>query len=202
MAEPLITLVALAVCIVGNACHRGQEHRAAKKSAEEISGFVGFYYDHEIHLHETVFPALSKRPLPLPRYVYEFVPPEFLHTVVAAEVVLPDDTLRELVPLSRLTNLKALSVTWARYSDAELSHFERFIGLEYLDLSNAFHLTDNGLSKLEVLKNLKVLNITADGISDFGIERLRRKMPTCTINGRNARLGPIESRTKDQREPK
>jgi len=117
-----------------------------------------------------------------------------LHDVVAAKVVLPDDTVRELVPLSRLTSLKALSVTWARYSDAELKHFERFCRLEYLDLSHAINLTDRGLSTLAALENLKVLKISADGISESGIELLRSKMPNCTINGRMAHRGPTEPR--------
>lgn len=198
MPEPIMTpcaFIAVALSIVGNACHRGYEHRAANDSAEAISGFVGFYYDHEICLDGTTFPTLVNKPLPFPGCVYGLIPPEFLHDVVAAEVVLPDDTVRELLPLSRLTSLKALSVTWARYSDAELAHFERFLGLEYLDLSHSFNVTDEGLLQLAVLKNLKVLTISADGVSESGIELLRNNMPTCTINGRTARYAAANSKT-------
>ena len=197
MPEPLMTpcaLIAVALSIVGNACHRGHEYRAAKDSAQAISGFVGFYFDHEIHLDGQTFPALARKPLPLPSVVYGLIPPEFVHDVVAAELAYPDDTVRELVPLSRLKSLKALSITWARYSDMELQHFALFRGLEYLDLSHSCNLTDEGLPQLSALKHLKVLKISADGISEAGIEMLRQEMPNCTINGRMARRDASDPR--------
>jgi hypothetical protein len=180
--------------IVGNALQRAYEHRAAIDAAQEISGFVALYSDHEVRLDGSTFPALVKKPLPFPHYVYRLVPAEFLHDVVAAEVILPDDTVRELVALSRLRSLKALSVTQARYSNLELRHFEPFRSLEYLDLSHSFNLTDAGLPQLAVLKNLKVLKISADEISEPGIEMLRQQMPNCTINGRMARRDPSDPR--------
>lgn len=204
MPEPFMTLCALVVVvwsIVGNACQRAHEYRVARESALAISGFVGFYYEHEIRFDGSTFPALANKPLPLPDFVYRLIPPEFLHDVVAAELVLPDDTARELVPLARLPRLKALSVTQARYSDEELTQFERFRGLEYLDLSHCFNLTDDGLPRLETLKNLKVLKISADGISESGIEMLRSRMPNCTINGRKARRDASDANTTEQVRP-
>ncbi|MBL6707475.1 MAG: hypothetical protein ISQ06_15295 [Planctomycetaceae bacterium] len=199
MPEPLITpyvLIAVTLSIVGHACQRGHEYRAAKDSAAAISGFVDFYLDQGIHLDGQTFPALARKPLPLPGDVYGLIPPEFLHDVVAAEIAYPDDTVRELVPLSRLNSLKAISVTWNRYSDVELKHFAMFRGLEYLDLSHSCNLTDEGLPQLSALKRLKVLKISADGISEAGIEMLRQEMPKCAINGRMAGRYASEPRQK------
>ena len=184
----LLGLVVTVITCARTAHRRYLEQQAAYDAKQEISGFVDFYYDYEVSLDGTTFPELRKQSLPLPDFVYRLAPPDALHDIVAAELALPDDRVQELVPLSRLSELRVLSITWPRYYDAELVHLRRFSNLQYLKLTDAFHLTDEGILEFANLKTLKVLHVSGDQISDEGIENLRRKMPACSVNGRSAKL--------------
>jgi hypothetical protein len=183
----LILAIAAAIGIANHLYCRGLDQRATFEAGRAISGFIDLYYAHDARLDGPAFPELAKKPLPFPELVYRIAAPEFLHKVVAAEVVLPDDRVQELVSLSRLPGLRVLSISQARYADTEMVHFRRFSSLEYLQLSQPFNLTDKGIQELAGLKNLKVLTISGDHISADGVVELRRRMPWCTINGRIAR---------------
>ncbi len=187
MVPPGLWPFALLAVLMGAAnagYQRCLEQQAAQEAGQAISGFVDFYYDYEVPLDDRSFPALEKQLPPLPDLVYRFVPHDFCHPIVAAAVTVPDDRVQELLPLAKLSQLRALSATWASYGDEEFVHLREFPRLEYLDLSVALRLSDQGLLELAQLKSLKVLKLSRAG-SDFteaGIANLRRNLPHCHIH--------------------
>lgn len=79
-----IAILAAAIGLAGNTCQRGLEQQAAFAAGQEISGFTDLYYAHEIELDGSTFPELVNKPLPLSGFVYQIVPPTFLHDLPLA----------------------------------------------------------------------------------------------------------------------
>ena len=65
----------------------------------------------------------------------------------------------------------------ARYDDGALAIAGKFPELEGMSIARS-GITDDGLEKLPVLKNLQMLNIMARGVTDRGLLALRTKMPS------------------------
>jgi hypothetical protein len=64
-----------------------------------------------------------------------------------------------------------------RYDDGALAIAGTFLQLEGMSIAWS-QITDDGLEKLPVLKNLYMLNIIAPGVTDRGLLALRTKMPS------------------------
>ncbi len=107
--------------------------------------------------------------------------------------------------LKNLTNMNYLDLFDTKMSDTGLKYIQDFknlyylyIGgnlitsqglkvltgfksLRYLDISDSILITDEGIPYLRQLKNLVFLRLYTTGISDNGIEELKRALPQCRI---------------------
>jgi hypothetical protein len=113
---------------------------------------------------------------------------------------------RGIAHLARLSELKSLNFVSSQVSDVGIAHLEGLqhlgwisIGgarinddcfatvaklkqLEYL-MIQAPNVTDSGLMHLHSMPNLKVFDLDEAQVTDDGLERLRKALPNCGING-------------------
>ncbi len=92
-----------------------------------------------------------------------------------------------LVPITKLSNLKALRVQDDRLSDDAIESIIKLPKLEYLSLSHNPGITDDGVAKLMDLKELRSLRLASLRISDEGLQNIDRlkHLRTLDLSGTN-----------------
>ena len=86
-----------------------------------------------------------------------------------------------LKQLEVLRGLVSLNLRHTPVTDAGLVHLECLNELEELDISST-RVTDAGLDHLRYLPKLRILFLEMDeGVTDEGVEKLRRGLPLCEI---------------------
>jgi internalin A len=87
-----------------------------------------------------------------------------------------------LAGLRPLANLKDLEILYTNLSDSDLTSLAKQTQLESLKVIGCDAITDDGISHLKSLKNLKKLEIQCKRVSKKAIERLEKELPDCKIN--------------------
>lgn len=100
----------------------------------------------------------------------------------AIELNWSEMTDAEAEQLSRMTNLKKLSIDGTDVTDAGLSYLSRLSNLKVLSLEST-DVTDAGLAHLSRLTNLENLELGRN-FTGTGAEKLRQALPDCRVNGR------------------
>ena len=85
-----------------------------------------------------------------------------------------------VVYLKTLGKLRTLDVGETEIDDQGLAVLSKMTSLEVLTVRGT-KVTDAGLLHLASLPDLRVLNVSETGVTKNGIERLRRKLPNCTV---------------------
>jgi hypothetical protein len=90
-----------------------------------------------------------------------------------------DLTDADLVPLTKCKNLKVLCLASNRVTDAGLKQIAGVSTLERLELryTGDLWVTDAGVEHLKAMKSLRTVYFCTQGITDAGIDGLRRAIP-------------------------
>lgn len=98
-------------------------------------------------------------------------------------IVVRFDPVAILEPLSELKSLKRLLIhpSSKPLDDSSLQWISQIDGLESLDLMEASGVTDEGLTQLHRLKQLKRVRISGCNASAGAVERLKAALPDATI---------------------
>jgi Leucine-rich repeat (LRR) protein len=80
-----------------------------------------------------------------------------------------DEGLRNVTGLSKL---KYLDMPRASITDSGMKHLENLINLQNLIISSCSNITNNGISKLSKLTNLKILHLHKTGLTDAGMSTI------------------------------
>ncbi|MBA7639898.1 hypothetical protein ES703_47559 [subsurface metagenome] len=100
---------------------------------------------------------------------------------------ITDAGLAHLEGLGQLRELHLRSCE--NITDAGLVHLKALRQLRVLNLSYCENITDAGLAHLEGLGQLRVLWLVGcENITDAGVQRIRKALPQCDVNGRAIRL--------------
>jgi Leucine-rich repeat (LRR) protein len=94
-----------------------------------------------------------------------------------------------LLHLKGMTKLQSLRLDKTKVTDAGMAHLKGLTNLQELDL------TDRDLVQLQRLTNLKELDLTGTGVTDTGVQRLRRALPKAVIIDSNGQSRPTADRS-------
>jgi hypothetical protein len=177
-----------------------KQHRAA----EEVRRLGGLVYYREQGQHQRLSPELRGQP---PEPGDDFW--SSVRAVVFSRPEVSDDALAPLLELkgletvyirgpnaltetaffhlSKLTNLKGLSLSDMEVSDAALLHLSKLVDLKYLYISNV-KVTDDGLRCLASLTQLEILELRGLPITDMAMAHLR---PLCKLESLTISETPI-----------
>ena len=84
--------------------------------------------------------------------------------------------------LKQLVELRHLALHGAFVGDDGLNAIRGLTQLEYLDLWDDFHVTDSGLDALSGMTKLQWLYLRNTRVSAEGFQRLKQRLPKCTID--------------------
>jgi internalin A len=83
--------------------------------------------------------------------------------------------------LGKLDNVIDLMLDDTTFSNASLRSINKMKSLEVLSLNGNKGITDSGLDELRDLKNLKLLQLSRTSVTDQGVKRLKKRLPTVSI---------------------
>ncbi len=83
--------------------------------------------------------------------------------------------------LSGTENLESLSFIETPLTDQGLAHLPVLPALKHLSFLGCKNLSDSGLKHLETFSQLTTLNLTGTGVSDEGLARIQKALPSCMV---------------------
>jgi hypothetical protein len=95
-------------------------------------------------------------------------------------IYMNEATDDDLAIVSRLPSVIAIYSEASRFNDEGVAHLRRLRALQTLSIAQAA-ITDRSLATIGLLSHLKVFQLSGTQITEDGMRRLSRKLPSCHI---------------------